>query len=267
MAHDTYPLLIDSRRGSGDLVERIASIPGGPGAETCTLDYGDVMIVGDEGIQVGVEVKQLDDVLQCIQNGRFAGGQLIGMTQLYDVWALVIEGIFRMEPDTGVLQVYRWDKRGKRMEWRDAQTGTRRWMWRELCNWKASVRFRAGVHIDHTGTRAETIQLLLAWHAWFSDPLTGHRSVQVFDRSNAPTATTFHFPSLVEKIAADFDGVGPDKAASIARKFRTPREFFEATYDADNLVIKGKRRRPGEPGVAGVGIDLAEKIVSQMEKP
>lgn len=60
------------------------------------LDAGDVAFWGngfeDEPWFIGIEYKQVGDLVDCIKNGRFAGTQLPEMVKLYNVCILLIEG-------------------------------------------------------------------------------------------------------------------------------------------------------------------------------
>ncbi len=99
-------LQIDPRAGSEKL---IAKFPGE--CEATTLEFGDIAFFGNGPDNVvwyiGIEYKQLDDLVACIKSGRLTGTQLPGMMNLYDLSLIIVEGIAQPEPDTGRLMRYR----------------------------------------------------------------------------------------------------------------------------------------------------------------
>ncbi len=95
-------LFIDDRAGSKLLAPKF------PGeCELTTLDAGDVAFFGngpDGDWFVGIEYKAVDDVVKCIQDGRFTGEQLPKMFKLFDMCFLLIEGNY--QPDYWGEHVY-----------------------------------------------------------------------------------------------------------------------------------------------------------------
>src|SRR2546426_10716375 len=87
-------ILVDDRTGSKALYP---FLPSGS-AEICRLNSADYAFVGNgngKPTLVGIERKGLNDALQCIQTGRFAGTQLPGLLHDYDVVYLIVEGAWR----------------------------------------------------------------------------------------------------------------------------------------------------------------------------
>lgn len=75
------------------------------------LDFGDVAFWGngpnDEPWWIGIEYKQIEDVVGCIKSGRFTGTQLPGMMKYFDQSFLLVEGIGKPDPHSGQLVRYR----------------------------------------------------------------------------------------------------------------------------------------------------------------
>src|SRR5574341_487369 len=82
---------IDPRAGSDKLIPRLQALHV-PVSKT-QLEYGDIHWLGrgedDRPIPIGIEYKTITDVLDCIKTGRFAGRQLEGMQDAYElIWRL-----------------------------------------------------------------------------------------------------------------------------------------------------------------------------------
>src|SRR3990167_2655277 len=96
---------IDPRAGSSKLIERF------PGeCEEMMLPAGDIAFFGngpDGDWWIGIEYKQIEDVVCCIKSGRFTGTQLPEMMRTYDASFLLIEGIAKPDRATGHLVRYR----------------------------------------------------------------------------------------------------------------------------------------------------------------
>jgi ERCC4-type nuclease len=80
-------LLVDSRAGSRDLVKPLAKVLGTDNVEETTLDFGDVAFTGrgpnNTPLDIGIEHKQVADIVACCRDGRFAGHQLPGMRKRF----------------------------------------------------------------------------------------------------------------------------------------------------------------------------------------
>lgn len=97
-------LLIDPRAGSNKLAEKFDEGE----YQMQMLEFGDVCFDGNgpEGrIKIGVEYKKVADIVQCIQDGRFAGYQMRGMIDMYDISMLLIEGNYQPDWQSGRVMI------------------------------------------------------------------------------------------------------------------------------------------------------------------
>jgi ERCC4-type nuclease len=96
-------ITIDRRTGSGEL---LPLFPKGV-AELGCLEYGDFAWIGKgpEGLPlaIGVERKQIHDLVNSMASGRLQAHQLPGMINTYKISYLVIEGIWRPCPTTDII--------------------------------------------------------------------------------------------------------------------------------------------------------------------
>lgn len=241
-------ILISDATGSKDLADAISQRPGHPDVELCSMrdmPYGDVVIPfngpNDSVFVIGIEVKKLADVLQCIQNGRFAGHQLIGLTEptTFDEVILLIEGTWRMGPETGLLETFGWDRGSKKLQWKSVSYGARGWMFREFNRWLLSMQLVAGIQVMRAPNRAEVVQTLLDIHALGEKEWSQHKSVRVHNQTildqlrfryapNGRRMMRFDEPTLVEKVAAQLTGVGVERAGAVAKRFKSIREMVDA---------------------------------------
>ena len=226
---------IDPRAGSGDLLRYLANT--GVPAQLAHLEFGDVAFLGtgpgDIPVSVGVEVKTVGDILNCIETGRFAGHQLPGLVTSYqDPW-LLMEGGIRCEMSTGVLQL-----RGPKGQWFSALAGRRSFMYRALDLWLLTMTVKGGIRFRQTQDRLETAQFIRDLYSWWTQGWTSHRShlAQNTGRAGGPgsgngfqdTALLIR-PSLLRRLAAELSGVGWEKSRHIEAHFVTIDRMLAAT--------------------------------------
>lgn len=236
-------MIIDYRTGSGDLVQYIPKTI----ATLGTLQFGDASILGQgpqgRPVPVGAEIKKLSDVLQCIQDGRFAGHQLPGLLNSYEVVYLVVEGIWRSDPNSGILET--WKNKG----WTPAVIGREKFMADSLMAWEITMESRAGVRIRHTSSRRETAQFLVTLDRWWQKEWDSHKSHLAFDRTPGPLEP-IHLvkPSVLRRVAKELPGLGWQKTLAVAGKFKTIGEMVNADVSEWQKI-------------EGIGRVMAERIV------
>ena len=238
-------VLIDRRTGSKDLA---ALLPKGY-AELTDLEFGDAVVVGngpDGPVTEAFERKRLDDAMQCVDTGRFAGGQLIGLREAYDVVWLVIEDEIRANPDNGLLQrVFKREivfvKNGvycEKVFWSDVKVGKRRrTTWRDFYHWLLSMRHVGGVDlIAFTRNARETADLIWTVNTWRQKDWKQHKSTKVFNRAHGVKGSALFKPPRVMEFAGRFDGIGYDTAAAIADRYASLEEFFEDVIHSNTVT-------------------------------
>lgn len=207
-------ILIDDRVGSKDLVKYLPKA-------LCTLtrlEYADCAFLGSgpKGhVPVGVEIKTINDLLNSLHSGRFVGHQLPGMKQDYEESWLLIQGEYRCERGTGILQI----PRGPKGTWVDAGRAHRRMMFRDLQAWITTFTIVAGIHVWRTRNRTETAQTVLGLYRWWRKGYKEHHGWRGFDRSGAPTFVVD--PPLVRRVAKELEGVDWVRSAAVADHFKT----------------------------------------------
>jgi ERCC4-type nuclease len=238
-------VLIDDRRGSVELAKHIPA-----DKEILRLEFADFAWTGNGPagpVVIGVERKTIRDLVNCMVDGRFVGHQLPGLLRAYDVVYLVVEGMWRRNPATGMLE----SKAGK--EWRllMGSKGAR------PLSFLHTLTHLAGVRTWRTSHQRETGWWVAECHDWWQKPWDRHKSLQHFHVSQGPRVVGGEVlmedaPSLVARIAKEFSGVGWDRARAIGEAFGSLREFMAA----DEVVLAV---------IPGIGKKTAHNIVKERD--
>lgn len=258
-------ILVDRRIGSRDLVEQ-KLLPVGECLLT-DLEFADAAFCGNgpdpsRPPLIGIERKRLSDALACMDDGRFAGTQLRGLVDTYDVVWLLIEDDFRGNPRTGVLEkrlTGTWKGKKQSTRWAPASfRSARQIMWRDFMHWLTSVTrkpaMETGKQVNYwtTADAKETGRWIWTEYTWWSKPWARHKSCDVFDtsRDRPPAGRGLTTPPQVARHARALDDVGWDRALALSDAFSSPRKLANATYEE---LIE----------VDGIGEILARSIVEQ----
>lgn len=236
-------ILVDDRVGSAEIAPYLSNQK-----ILCRLDYADFAFNGngpDGSVSIGAERKSLLDMLQSMTSGRLAGHQLIGLKDQYDFVYILIEGVWRPDNTSGVLM--RTNGKGR---WIAAAQGSRRFMARDLYAFCHTLTVLCGVHVVRTSNQQETGKWLDATYGWWNRPWKSHKSHEQWVKPT-PTAQ-LRKPNLATRVAAQFDGIGWDKARKIGEK-------FSAT---DIMSVHPSRFEE----VDGIGPKLAQSIADQRKE-
>jgi len=234
-------IYVDDRIGSKELYPMF---PQGS-AKLTHLAYGDFMFAGhyvDSDIAIGIERKRIGDFINSMVSGRFMGHQLIGMQNSYHYNYLILEGDFRAHPKTGILEMNSW------AGWQPYRAGKQQFMARDIWAFMNTIEVMCGVHCYHCTYPEDTVFYLVALHHWWRKEFAEHKG------HLQPHVVTgkvqLSRPSLVRKVASQFDGIGWDRAKGIDKQFSTVSEFVAA--DFSELIE-----------IDGIGKGLASSIVEQ----
>lgn len=240
-------IYVDNREGSKDLIGPLCAlnIP----CELDRLDFADVMWFGKGPrggyVPVGIEVKTIPDLLQCIHSGRFSGHQLPGLLRDYQSHAwLLVEGMWRPSKE-GLLETFRGGR------WQDGALGGRQWMYREVDNWLTSMQEMTGIHLRQTAGRSETARTIADMHQWWGKEWKDHKS-HLAIHLPAPNTMQLREPSLLVKVASLLPGLGWQRAQICGRAFSSIREMI----NADEATWKN---------LPGIGKTLAKRIREAVE--
>lgn len=211
------------------------------------LDSGDVCFVGNGpgGSQLcGIELKKLPDFLSSVHSGRLFGHQLPLMTAAYDRCYLVLQGIWRVNTDTGAVETFagRWVP--ARGEGNKVVLGSE--LWGLLLN--ALTMF--GCATFYTANDRETARLVEALYRWWAKPWTAHHAHEML-HCVEPAGGVFTPPTVLRCIAAQLPGVGAGRSRAVEQHFGS----VSAMMAADEAAWRE---------VPGIGKRGAEKIMEAL---
>ena len=215
-------ILVDPRQGSRELFPhlKLLRLP----VAKRRLQYADFEFEGNgpKGkCLVGIERKRLLDALATIQSGRLTGHQLPGMSARHDFVFLAVEGIFRPNPDTGVLE------ESTHGVWRPVRLRTRGFMFCELDNWLTTISMTR-TRIRFASTIRETAWLIHDLYWWFQKGWQDHKSLKVIYQM-PPSPMSTESPSLLRQMAALLPGIGWEKSARVEQRFDSVVEMCLAS--------------------------------------
>jgi ERCC4-type nuclease len=215
-------ILVDDRIGSVHYAKSLHP------SQVERLEFGDMAFESCAGKLIGIEVKKIGDAVNSLLSGRLADHQLPGLLGLYDCSYLVVEGYYRCDPDSGLVQGWY----GK--QWRDLSSGRQRLTWKALDGWLTSMEALGGLRVRRTVTEAETVATVQSlYHWWQRDD---HKSLKVFN--TAYDAAAIERPGLCRRMAAELPLIGWERSAAVAKHFGTVTAMVNASVD-DWMAIEG----------------------------
>lgn len=237
---------LDDRAGSRELYSPLLAT--GCKVQMCRLPYGDVEFDGvgpDEcPVLVGVEHKQVSDVLKCMQDGRFSGHQLPGLLGRFNYTWLLVEGGYRAGP-SGILQV---ETNGR---WSDAITGRRAIRRTDFDSWLIGIELCGNIRVRRSRDQQDSVWWLAGIYSWFQKRWSDHRSHVGFDTSGDVQTVQLVAPSIVRRMAKELPGVGWERSGAIDSVFESPVAMVSATRDEWQ-------------GIDGIGRTMAERIMKEL---
>ncbi len=221
--------------------------------EFARLEYADASFIGNgengEPVLVGIERKALSDLLNSITSGRFAGHQLPGLLNSYNVVYLIVEGMFRPGKD-GLL----YHREGK--DWIPINYG-RRWMYADVEAWLTTVEEKAGVRLRRAPGPSETAAIIQALHRWWTNKeFEDHRSHLTMHKPR--DTALLRKASLVRVIAAELPGIGWTRSENVSKRFHTVADMVAADFK-DWEEIEGVGKSTAKKVVEAIyGIDVKQ---------
>lgn len=242
-------ILVDDRVGSVDLIKPLND--SGLQASKTRLEFGDVAFTGlgaaDTILDIGLELKTINDLVGSLRSGRLAGHQLPGLRQTYDHTWLLVEGLWRHDT-SGRLVTYQGKTRG----WCPIPG---RMTASELEKQVLTLELCGGLHVRYLPSRRDTIRFVGSLYHWWADTaLDRHTSHLV-----AHTAPTIVPISDFRQTVMRFPGVGYKTSLAVEQLFGgSLRKAINASLDewasVTTVTDKGQARR--------LGVKVATDIVN-----
>jgi ERCC4-type nuclease len=233
---------VDDRVGSIDLATPLTKF--GVKVRVKRLPFGDLAFAGNGPdntlARVGIERKNVSDLMSSLQSGRLVGHQIPGMLDAFDYCYLLIEGVWRSEPGTGMLQVPGRYARGRQSQWVDQGFSRQRFYYAGLMSWLNTLVIQAGIIIVRTSTPHETCAAAAGLYRWWQKPWGDHKSLlpvlktlQSQQRDPSKTGATLAISltrvTTLRKILAQVPSIGWVRSAAVEHHFRSLRGALDGT--------------------------------------
>lgn len=244
-------ILIDPRAGSGqaerggDLLPYVQALK--VKAEKSMLPFGDAAFEGNGSkgrIAVGVERKRMSDILNCIDDARYAAHQKPGLKQLYQFNILIIEGVWKPDSATGYLM-----ECVSSLTWRPYRYRSQMTRYSKLFRYLLSVQL-SGTPVIITRDIEHTAFNIVEMYHYFQKKWEDHTSLLEVQKIAIPDLN--NRPSLVRRWASDLDGIGVKMSQDAERLFKSG--YALATSDEKAWL-----------GIKSVGVATAQSIVRQIQ--
>lgn len=197
---------------------------------------------GPEGrCLVGIERKKLDDILNCIKDGRFSGHQQPEMKLMYRFRILIVEGVYKADRNGDLMRMVPGG-------WKPVSFGNRRILYSHISRYLISVTLTGGTCVMRSRDGEETARLIVDTFHWFQKPWDNHVSQQQF---HTPALPQFSKPKYCRRAAAALGEIGVKYSEAAEKLFKIAPNMMRAS-EADWMQIKG------------IGPKTAQKIVREI---
>lgn len=215
---------IDFREGSWELQPFIDVLGVGTLKDDLAVPGGDFAFEGHgpKGLSMfGIERKRIKDFMSNMHNNHYVGVQLPRMCTHYDVRYLLIEGIVRPNPQTGILEMPGRRNREGILQWNEVTLGRRRFMWEDFEKYITSLEW-APIRVIRTSGPDMTAATLVAKYHYYQKRWDKHNSLKGLFYTPYPTISM----DLSDKedyfrlVCASMPHIGPEKSLIVSKRFK-----------------------------------------------
>lgn len=237
---------VDDREGSRDLVPLLTSYGSGKGVKVLMqrMEFADFAFDGNGPhgrCRIGVERKKLADFIGSMETGRLVGHQLPGMFENYDYTWIIVEGVFRGDPNSGLLET------STRGGWRPYSIGRRQFLFASVDNYINSLTTQTPCKIKICGNPHDTAVAVLNLYGWWNKDWKAHKSCKTI-HDPFPARAYMIKPGLVRRVANQIPGVGWEKSGAVS-------SAFGSVFDMCIAPVAEWQQLPG------IGPKLATRII------
>jgi ERCC4-type nuclease len=221
-------------------------------AMSTELEHGDANFFAHESYNGAVCLeftKAVNLAESVVHSGRIVEQARTAKSAGFSQYFLMVCGDLDCDGD-GHLAVRWWDQRVRKTVLRPVQVpgGSGPVLYQAVDNFLNSLVLLCGVQVKRSRDEAELARQVLDLYLWFSRPLEDH-STTLSDRFYVSDFLGVEIP-LIRRVAKEYKGVSTGRSKALAARFKTPREFVDASVE--ELM-----------GVDGVGKKLAESMWAQ----
>jgi len=229
--------------------------------DICTplsIPFGDFNFTGiwfeNEPIWIWGERKKLGDLVNCIQSS----GRLLRQVQDakeagYSQFFLIIEAMFRPNPQTNALQY----RRGK--TWTDYHINPKDpksaiISYKRIVDFLNQLDFYCGIRYRITASPKDTVRKVLDLYHMFQTAPEDHGSLKQFETTTETGAAFLSKPSLIRRVVKEMDKIGWDRSKGFEEEFSNMADFCKVVAEGDlKRLLK----------VKGVGKGIAQSILDE----
>ena len=253
---------VDAAVGSWELQSLIQKQ--GITCEKATLHAADACFEGngpDGVVGIGIERKKIQDMLNCIDDGRYAGHQAVKMRRMYRFNFLILEGLWRPDTRSGLL-LEGHPKADGTVYWGADRLNRQRVMYRKLRRYLFSVSL-SGVIVIPSRDIGQTAYDITELYHYFQKRWIDHKAMLAMhlgafwqydeaSRNLMAVPTLAGRPSLTRRWAKELQGIGVKYSEDAARIFPSPIRLA-TSQEIDWMKIPG------------VGVETAKRIIREIE--
>lgn len=266
---------IDPRLGSGPLHALFLSHRQRPPCSLTTLPAADFAFTfsGPENLPalMGIERKTITDMMSSIRLQRLSGEQIPKLLDHYQSHVfIVLEGIYRINTQTGYLEWPRRDSNGKRV-WVPIKLGKYPMYGAEVVNALNTIQLKTPIKIWRTGTPEETVDWVVGLWDWGQKDWDSHSAhVGIHTPSEYVTVGK---ASTVRRVSYALNKVGWELSGILEQNFRNVPEMIgvKELIPFEEHVKTWERCKPTIPESAvsgkrksGFGKVLAAKVLREL---
>lgn len=225
-------ILVDPRAGSGKYLDLLKSRTNGQARMAKPmLDSGDFMFegTGPEGVvSIGVEVKELGDMLGSMRSGRYLD-QMRRMKADYDYCYLMIRGSYA----PGVEGYINTPTRGgwgilnlSTREQRDRGRGSAPFSYSELDKFICSLEIVENIIVRKASTELDVVQQIADLCSWWQKDFESHSSTKSVKLQ--PEGMLYRRASVLRMVAAQLPTIGWEVSRHVEKHFKSVHRMITA---------------------------------------
>jgi hypothetical protein len=165
------------------------------------------------------------------------------MVEDYDVRYLLIEGLVRANPYSGLLEWSRSLEDGKPLRWYEVRLGRQRFMWESWDHYISSLEW-APIKVRRTVSEFDTARAVASLYRYYSKPWESHKSLRGLYHEQYTVQPLEASANPVRAVAKEFPGVGVERSLTCQMRWQTVFDMVTAeTADWEQLIGPGTARK------------------------
>lgn len=231
----------EDRTSGTDMLSLVRSHRDSPPAVSKHLSTGDFCFAGngpDGDCLVGVERKRIKDMLSSIRLGRLAE-QLVEMLKYYEYSFLVLEGTFRTNWHSGILE----DKFGR--DYSPVYVGKSTFLGLELESALSSIMATTPVRYIRTRSERETVEWLVSLNHAFSKPWD-QQLAKITAIHQPEQYATVGKASTIRRVTNALSGLGWERSGTLEQNFNSVWDMMSVNPECECIrPAKDYEKLPG----------------------